>query len=475
MAIQSSVASRASYNLQPQPLPLQFGVNGKQVKSTVQHTKIQNLWIAEPIFRFAENFKLPRHPKSFLATDIHVFNLSLEDWASRVAILFGLYGPQTAQAFIQDKHKWETLGRNFLAWSLTLGLTIAIKADALPVTKTLTQFIRQKVKPEDFKLGNEIRPYYQQFIRANGADLITAEQIARKHPKQADQWQKISQTITNLRKACIEYNVEGIHRADHPFNVAATMEKLTQDLKTFVKPTEANAVGFSIKRALYQLTAPVNHFIDQSIRTPLYEGLQKLINPLRIPNDVSLKTIFKKAGFSMDPEKWDGLDGTLHKKLRYYLEGLEQKVAKNAATELEQKSTHIIKSYIVRRGLFQTLKTTMIALTMLYIIGGLVMDLTFYTFARLDKDFDIKAFLAKKTSQKKDTKGHTPSLDLLRLENELAKGTPPQTILLDPVLKESVWRNPQDDSAPPAFRMPLRFSRFHTSLNAQGGGLPHAE
>lgn len=189
----------------------------------VQQTKIQNLWLAEPIFRFAENFKLPRQPKSLLATDIHVFNLSLEDWASRVAILFRFYGPPNRPGLYSRQAQMGNLGPQLRPGALTLGLTIAIKADALPVTKSLTQFIRQKVKPEDFKLGDGIRPYYQQFVY-HGADLITAEQIARKYPKQADKWQKINQTVANLRKACIEYNVEGLHSADRPFNVASTIE-----------------------------------------------------------------------------------------------------------------------------------------------------------------------------------------------------------------------------------------------------------
>lgn len=84
----------------------------------------------------------------------------------------------------------------------------------------------------------------------------------------------------------------------------------------------------------------------------------------------------------------------------------------------------------------------MIGLTMLYIIGGLVLDLTFYTFARLDKDFDIKAFLAKKSSLKNETKGHTPSLDLLRLEKELSKGIPPEAIVLESSTKRKRMAKP---------------------------------
>ena len=460
MAISATNVSSINNYPVPTALPkVQFGVNGSQVKAVAKEAKIKNLSLASWTFNVADKLKLPWQSKSLLSNNIHIFNLSLEDWASRIAILFGLYVPQTVQAFKEDKHKWETLGRNVLSWTLTAVLTVAIKADALPITSGMTQFIRQKIKDNDFALGNKIRPEYQTFIKKYGKDLIKAERLANNESKLSEKWSKLSSRLSQLEKASKQFDVEDLPDQGKDFNVTKEFKELTKELNSILDSAASSKTSFSFKAIFKHIVRPFKQLQD-TIKSPFLESVHKAINPLRVSNSVSLKKIFEKADIALDPKKWDSLDGTLHNKLKFYLETIESKITNNTASALEKKTPSIIKNYIFRRGVFQALKTTLIALTMIYIIGGLVMDLTYHTFARLDHDFDAEAYEAKKAARIKNKGLHIPSLDLAKLENQLRRGVPPKAIKLVSNLKESVWRQPQKPLEQSTSMVPVLFSQF---------------
>lgn len=81
------------------------------------------------------------------------FNLSMEDWAARYLTIFGIYMPQGLFALLEDKHKWETNGRNALIWTMTLLLTIAVKSDRLSTNTLLNVFMKDKNTTDPGKLG----------------------------------------------------------------------------------------------------------------------------------------------------------------------------------------------------------------------------------------------------------------------------------------------------------------------------------
>jgi hypothetical protein len=81
------------------------------------------------------------------------FNLSMEDWAARYLTIFGIYLPQGLFALWEDKHKWETNGRNALIWTMTLLLTIAVKSDRLSTNTLLNVFMKDKNTTDPGKLG----------------------------------------------------------------------------------------------------------------------------------------------------------------------------------------------------------------------------------------------------------------------------------------------------------------------------------
>lgn len=91
-------------------------------------------------------YKLLSHPSiaKYINRGVGRFNLSMEDWAARYLTMFGLYIPQGLFALWENKHKWETNGRNIVIWTLTMLLTIMVKNDRLSVNSLLDVFMRDK-------------------------------------------------------------------------------------------------------------------------------------------------------------------------------------------------------------------------------------------------------------------------------------------------------------------------------------------
>jgi hypothetical protein len=82
---------------------------------------------------------------SWAKSDIRVGGLSLEDMAGRLLTLIGIYIPQGYFAIKDEKHPWETNGRNAVVWLMTLALTSMTKSENYGVnTLLLNPIMKQK-------------------------------------------------------------------------------------------------------------------------------------------------------------------------------------------------------------------------------------------------------------------------------------------------------------------------------------------
>ncbi len=97
--------------------------------------------------------KLMENPKleKWGSLNTKLWNLSLQDWSARVAILFAFYTPQTVLAFTDNKHKWETLSRNILNWTVTIGILILNKHHKYGLNSLFNPYLKpqQETLPKD--------------------------------------------------------------------------------------------------------------------------------------------------------------------------------------------------------------------------------------------------------------------------------------------------------------------------------------
>ncbi len=115
------------------------------------------------IERFSQ--KLMENPKleKWGAFNPKLWNLSLQDWSARVSTLFAFYTPQTILAFTEEKHKWETLGRNLLNWTGTIGIVALCKHDKYGINALFNPFLKPRenlsetVKEVTGKLENAVK------------------------------------------------------------------------------------------------------------------------------------------------------------------------------------------------------------------------------------------------------------------------------------------------------------------------------
>ncbi len=74
--------------------------------------------------------------------NLKVWNLSLQDWSARIATASAFYVPQTVLAFMEEKHKWETLGRNVLNWTVTIGILILSKHEKYGLNALFNPYLK---------------------------------------------------------------------------------------------------------------------------------------------------------------------------------------------------------------------------------------------------------------------------------------------------------------------------------------------
>ncbi len=86
------------------------------------------------------------HPKLQRLADYNprLWNLSLQDWSARIATAVAFYVPQTLLAFMEDRHKIETLARNIIVWTMTLGVLIATKDKKFGLNSLFNPFMNPR-------------------------------------------------------------------------------------------------------------------------------------------------------------------------------------------------------------------------------------------------------------------------------------------------------------------------------------------
>jgi hypothetical protein len=102
--------------------------------------------------------------------DVRIGGLSLEEMSSRFLTLFGIYIPQGILAVKDQKHPYETNGRNILIWVMTFLLTQFLKNDTFGVNSLfLSPLMIEKGKLQAFDRKADIPANAGFFKRAYGS------------------------------------------------------------------------------------------------------------------------------------------------------------------------------------------------------------------------------------------------------------------------------------------------------------------
>ena len=124
-------------------LPVRFG-SGSATLAKAAGPEVQHEAVVRG-YRFASFIKNRLLGGKLFNNDIRWGGLSLEDMASRVQTLLGVYLLQGYYAIKDDKHPWETNGRNAVIWVMTLLLQNLAKSENYGVNTLLfNPFMRQK-------------------------------------------------------------------------------------------------------------------------------------------------------------------------------------------------------------------------------------------------------------------------------------------------------------------------------------------
>jgi hypothetical protein len=120
-------------------------------------TKIRNIRWAELLY----NNPVSQYLKH---NDLRVQNMSLEDLASRSSMLFAVYIPQGYQAYKKRKHFYETMGRNALAWTIGLAITMFAKGDDFIVNRIFSMIMDKKKTPEELAKHPSLGEYMKKYL-----------------------------------------------------------------------------------------------------------------------------------------------------------------------------------------------------------------------------------------------------------------------------------------------------------------------
>jgi hypothetical protein len=181
----------------------------KQGVADIAHLKMANRIqkiLDRPGFKWANN-------------DVRVGGLSLEDVAGRLQTAIGVYLLQGYFAIKDDKHPWETNGRNAIVWLMTLALTSLTKSENYGVnTIFLNPFMKQKHTPVRF-LPFLQRPFdnvrmdmdYLDIIEKCGIKISDSEKAGAMKGKKAlwaSSWLDANK-VEKIQNKLIELNQKG--------------------------------------------------------------------------------------------------------------------------------------------------------------------------------------------------------------------------------------------------------------------------
>lgn len=298
--------------------------------------KIANLGFAERIF------------KAFgrLNADVRRGGMSLEDMAARTLTIFGVYLPQGVMAVKEDKHKWETNGRNAVVWTMTLGLTWLLKNEKWGLNTILNAFMRPRKTPE--QLQSYARELDTQFAE-QASSRVSPEKLARLGP--------VKRLKTRLSEA---------------------MQPVTFQMRRLLKPA-------------YVLT-------------------DRLVNRYRLPNDYFniLDAVGIDRPANHKKAFWSTLDANKLKKINNFYDDLRLRADQGMLAANEQALLKTMPSFIRRLNVFPLIATTLITAATVYLIGDVAMRIVYKFIAPFDHDFD-PASVNKKAKKSPSTGGGSAS------------------------------------------------------------------
>lgn len=259
-------------------------------------------------------------------------NMSVEDWIIRISLIPGLYLPQTLIAFHEDKHKYETLGRNVLSWSSAVLFTFLTKHPTIGVNAFLNFFMEPK-KP----------------------DLAWPSLKEFRHPQVA---------------------------------VGKLMRKLTNPLAMeFDYLDLLQKAGVEAKDRSRWIKTDQNQ-LEKVLQVTLNKAKEKSIAALA-PEEARA---YKAAQNSLENA---GIFKVLKVGDQHTVQKLLKKGMQKALTVDELALLRHTNSFFNRVNLFKVISFAVFAALNYYLIGQLVMELVFRLFAPMDHDFRPDRFHGK--------------------------------------------------------------------------------
>lgn len=311
--------------------------------------EIKNLASAEKLKKFFGRFY----------GEVRKWNMSLEDWASRICVAVAVYFPQFLfslglfSSLKHDKaskdagknpsdkqgnrtiHFFETNGRNIVLWVLNLVIARMVKDDKIGVNTLLNQFMQPR---------------------------ITSESISKNLEVLVQQRKSLEDKLKDMEK----HAPPGTGKTKARRSLERNLDKLNNRITKQMNLQKILASGGKL---------------------PL---LQRLFNPLRLGDDYF--EILKACGIQFQATDrfkafWSSLDKN---QLDLILKKLAELKAKDPAAlnEVEQGLIKRIPGFMNRMNAFRLLSTAIIAGMTIYIIGVMAIDIVMKYIAPLDHDFD---------------------------------------------------------------------------------------
>lgn len=316
-----------------------------------------------PFLHYSEQLNNLLKSVSLFSKDARVGGLSIEDIMARAQTLIGLYFLQTYSAFKDEKHPWETLGRNAVVWTGGFYLTKLLKSENFGVnTLFINPFMRQQGTPV-LDLRGKVRT------------LINFVTRQTETPEQAEKslgWLRFEKLIDWARL---------------PVDYTEILEKAGLSIKDSDKEAARSgkkalwAASYLDKNRLNRVQAYYIKLKDELLREGLNETDLTRYRELQKQGSFNLSNLFNR-------EK-----SQLHQKMLTTL--AEKKDAKiNEKLKLYKAS----RTFLKRVSAANLFSTAIIAAATIYVLGGLAIQFVYKFIAPMDKDFDptrIKGYKPK--------------------------------------------------------------------------------
>jgi hypothetical protein len=282
-------------------------------------------------------------------------NLSLEDWASRTATVFSIYIPQGYLSFKEKKHIWETNSRNVIVWLMTVGIFMLNKSDKFGTNLALNEFMRPKGsldEREALSAASQASPRLRQKLAKVESRIRELEsRIGKPHPAKAlrrHQW-------LNRWRLDVDY-----------------LTVLKEDVGLRLDPKKARKGAFWAGLDYNDTRTITNTRVDMTNRIRDLLGQEAVETPKglagRYKNSRTTNRLIKTVNTDLQA-------GRIAPSLAKELAPLVQKVKG-------------LGQFLTRRNIFNLTNTAVITAMIVYVVGGLAMDLVYATFAKLDPDFN---------------------------------------------------------------------------------------